>query len=213
MVVFMRGRKKMRALLAALVLCGLLLTGCGGAKVPETVTVPTISVSDKGVITSYLVGDFDKNYYNISELSKMVMDEAEKYNGTKQQEGDNVPVAVDKVEMAGDGSARAVVTLTFDSQENYKEYCKTDFFYGTVEQALEAGYQTDTELINVKKAEDTIGGEEISQMGGKHIMILEEKATVVCPRKVLYLSQGLVMNQDGTVDATQGEGLSYIIMK
>ena len=92
---------KYRALLAT-GLCLLLLTGCGGASLPEMIDKTTISVDDKGEVTAYLVETFDKDYYNVSELMSMAVEDAAAYN-TAAAKDEKVPVTVDKVEMLETG--------------------------------------------------------------------------------------------------------------
>lgn len=224
----MKGKKKNGAgITSILILCILLLTGCGQTKNPDPVTVSTISVSDKGEITLYLVSDFNKKYYDISELSKMVMEEVEALNSVHKKDGEENPITVTAVEKLGgeenlmieDSPERvdnlinkAVVTLHFRDADSYKAYVGTGVFYGTVSQAQEKGYDLDLELKSVKD-NSIIGKNEILEMGKRHILILEDHMAVYCPGKVLYVSKDAVLNADGTVDTAQTEGTTYIIMK
>lgn len=206
-------RLKRAGVLAAgvLSLCTLLLVGCGQTKEPEVITESTISVSDKGVITMTLIGDFDKARYDINELSSKVMQETTNFNSSHKTEGEEGTVTVVAVEPAADGSTRVSVTFQFKNARVFKEYNGTDFFYGTVGEAHEAGYDLDIELVDVKE-NTTIGKKEIYDMGTRHILIMEDKMRLICPKSVLYLSEGATL-EGKTVDASGVEGLTYVIMK
>ena len=209
----MRGKLKQAARLTALLsLCFIMLAGCGRSGVPAAITVPTISVSDKGAVTSYLVSDFDKDYYDIDELHSMAEEEAAQYNSSHNAPQDSPYVSVESVEMASDKSARAVVTMKFKNTEAYGGFNGTTLYYGTIAQAHEEGFDLDVELVSVKDGA-SVGRKEIYDMSARHILIINEKLNVVCPKKPLYISKGAVLNSDGTVDLTQTEGSAYIILK
>lgn len=209
----MRGSLTTAARLTGLVsLCALLLTGCGQSGTPSAITVPTISVSDKGAVTSWLVSDFDKDYYDISELSSMVAEEVSQFNSANNQPDGGEAVTVESVELAQDGSSKAVVTMKFTGISAYEDYNGTTLYYGTIAQAHEEGFDLDVELTSVKDG-TSIGKKEIFEMSTRHILIVNEKVNVVCPKKPLYISRGAVINSDGTVDVAQTEGSAYIIFK
>lgn len=209
----MRGKSTTAAGLTGIMsLCILLLTGCGQPGAPDEITVPTISVSDKGAVTSYLVSDFDKDYYDIAELSSMVTEEAAQFNSAhKTEEGKDI-VSVESVDTTKDGSSKAVVTMKFAELSAYEEYNDTTLYYGTIAQAHEAGYDLDVELMSVKDS-TSIGKKEIYEMSTRHVLIVNEKVNVICPKKPLYISSGAVLNADGTVDVTQTQGSAYIVFK
>ena len=199
-----------------------LLTGCGQA-VPKTIEESTLVIFKDGRLTAYLVGEFDKSYYDLTELTAMAQDEAAEFGGTK----DTAPGKMESVEPAEDGSGRVVVTYTFDSAGSYEGFIEDMLFYGTVEEALAQGYSTNVSLQSVK--DDTLlSGRELSQEPEKHLIVFcpkqaktsqgdEKKHLVIyCPEKVEFISEGAVLNKDGTVDVswTEGEALApvYILL-
>ena len=46
-----------------------------------------------------------------------------------------------------------------------------------------------------------------------HMIITNASAYIYCPYPVLYLSEGVVMGEDGYVDASQSDGVVTILMK
>lgn len=207
----MRGKKTAAIRLSGLLcLCMLFLSGCSQTKEPEAITAPTILVSDKGIITQYLVGDFEKDYYNVDELGSMVMEEAAELNADRK--GEEPAVEVLSVERPADDSGKVVVVIQYPDAESYRKYNEADFFYGTVAQAHEAGYDLDIEMTSVKDG-TVIGESEIYDLGTRHILIAQTDSSIICPKKVLYISEGLKVKEDGSIDSSGTEGISYIITK
>lgn len=203
------------------ILLGLLLLICilPGCTQKEAVYVPitsnTIEVLEDGSITGYIVEPFDKDYYDIKELETMVRTEMEAYNEEKMEltKGQaRVPVVVDKVRMAEDGSKKAVVALNFANAAVYQDYMDRELFYGTLAEAIAEGYDVDKKLAEVKGGK-VLTGDKLLKNGDKKIVILEETVMVRTYQKVQYLSTGAKKTEEGFVDCTLNEELKYIIMK
>lgn len=197
---------------ACLLLCILALSGCGQTKGPDTINTTTISVSDKGAVTAYLVGDFDREYYNLSELTAMAMEEAAQYNTSHAVQG-STPITVQKVENAETGD-KVIITYQFDKTDTFNDYCEGVLFYGTVTEAVAEGYGLESSpLTSVKDGSLVTDGWMKQEAAGRHILITDQKAEIYCPYKVTHISEGAVYNADGSVDATQTEGNVVILMK
>lgn len=203
--------------LAVLVLFVTQLSGCGQQVVAKTLKESTLVISTDGRLTAYLVGEFDKSYYDLTELAAMAREEAAEFCGAQ----DSAPVKVESVEAAEDGNSRVVVTYAFDSADSYEGFIEDTLFYGTVEEALAKGYGRGVSLQNVNDG-FIMTGQELSQVQGKHLVIFCPKQTEVskerevekhliihCPAQVEYLSQGAVLNKDGSVDVSWIEGTEY----
>ena len=203
--------------LAILVLSVTQLSGCGQRVVAKTLKESTLVISADGRLTAYLVGEFDKSYYNVEELAAMAEDEAAEFGGI----GDNASVKVVNVEPAEDGSSRVVVTYSFDSTDSYEEFIQDTLFYGTVEEALAHGYGSNVSLQNVNDG-FIMTGQDLSQIQGKHLVVFcpeqveftkeqetEKHLIIYCPEQVEYLSRGATLNQDGSVDVSWIEGTEY----
>lgn len=194
-----------------LVLAALALTACGQSKLPGIVDTPSISISTEGAVDAYQVDVFNKDYYQVSELAAMAVEEASEYN-TKHQTGEEAPVRVEKVEGLEDGSGKIVVHSIFQDADTYSDYNEALLFYGTVEEALTAGMDLGAELRDVK--EDTLLSEEaLTQYARQHIIVTTERVRIYCPYKVTHISEGAVMAEDGSVDASRAGGTVIILMK
>ncbi len=190
-------------------LLAVLLAGCGQAGVPEVVETTTISVNKKGEVAYYLVGEFDKDYYKLSELSAMASDEAAEFSGN---DSENPKVTVSRVETLQNDATRVLIVYQFDSCLSFSEFNEGNFFYGTVGEADGKGLMDGAVLKSVKDGSVTTE-EQIRQEGAKKLIVTDEKAAIYCPAKVTCLSEGAVLNEDGSVDTTAAETTVYILME
>lgn len=200
--------KHRECVIGGCILAGLLLAGCGGTKIPEVVDTTSIEITDEGAVTSYLVDVFDKDYYVLSELKDMVIEEAAQYN-TEHQTGEQVPVTVEKVENSG---SKVIVVQKYDSADTFADYNANDLFYGTVEEALRKGYSPDGDLKSVKDG-SLLSGDMLTENLKRHILITDYKAKLYCPDKVTHISENAVYCDDGSVDGLAAEGTIVVLMK
>lgn len=197
------------------VLSGILvlsLSGCGQtAKLPEEVVNTSLVVEKDGKVISYLVNTFDKEFYSLDGLEEMVKNEAEEFNAAHTDTPEEV-LTVKTVQALGDGSMVQVVQ-EFDSADSYAEYNDQDLFYGTRVEALAQGSPVNKELVNAADGTpaDPDKLEKVLEKG--HLIITNASAYIYCPYPVLYISEGVVMGEDGSVDASQSDGVVTILMK
>ncbi len=203
-------RYKMKAV-GACMAAALMMAGCGQTKVPDAVEVTSIAITDKGEVTSYLVEAFDKEYYDLSELTSMANSEVAEYNAENQQ-GETIPVVVEKVEVLENDSSKVRLIQKYSSTDVFMDYNESVLYYGTVEDAVNAGYDLDIVLKSVKDS-TLLSKEQLLQETDKYLLVTDENAVIYCPKKVTYVSEGAVYREDGTVDATQTEGITVILMK
>ncbi|MBR4083718.1 MAG: hypothetical protein IKK33_05490 [Lachnospiraceae bacterium] len=209
------GKKKAISLFLVIVLSALFITGCSKETIYVPVASNTIEITENGEIVGYIVEPFDKEYYDIQELAAMAETEINEYNTEKKtlvKEAGGVPVVVDKVIMAEDGSKNAVVALKFYNTAVYEDYMGRQLFHGTVEEAIIAGYDIDKKLSKVKGG-DLLTGDLLQKNKDKKILILEAAVSVRLPQTIQFLSSNTKMDDYGYVDCTANEELKYIIYK
>ncbi len=224
---YMRLRRKAGVILCSILCLIMLLSGCGQAKVPKDLIVPAISVAGDGGVTAYIVENFDKDYYDLEELKTMVEEEIAKFNEShKDAEGEDAVVIASLTEYSssdialiqGTGNlsivepAKVVLALEFRDIACYMDYTGMELFYGTVAQAQKAGYDLDVELTSVKDG-TTITKMDIYELGGSRILIVQDDVRIYGPRKAQYVTSGVAVNEDGSVEPSDTEDNTYIIMK
>lgn len=214
----MRSYKKWLVLaVACLSGCTLFFTGCSEKQ--EQVYVPvtdnSVEAASDGRVIGYIVEDFDKEYYDITELADMVRAEVAVYNEKKAElvtEAGRAPIIVEKVSMAEDGSAKAVVALNFQNAAVYEDYMGTELFYGTLAEAEAAGYQLAGQLTKVKNGA-ALTEEQIKKNSDWRVLIVEDTVWIRPDAKVQYLSSNVSLTNEGLVDGNTSEELKIIIMK
>ena len=188
------------------------LTGCGqAAKLPETVVNTSLVVEKDGKVTSYLVNTFDKEFYNLDGLTQMVEEEAEEFNAAHTEVTEN-PLTVKTVQ-ALEGGSMVQVVQEFADTDSYAEYNEQELFYGTRVEALAEGISVDLGLVSAADGTPAEEQKLDKALEKNHLIITNASAYISCPYPVLYLSEGVVMGEDGYVDASQSDGVVTILMK
>ena len=209
----MRQSRIKRFLVAGLsALLVLSLGGCGqAAKLPETVVNTSLVVGKDGRVTSYLVNTFDKDFYSLDGLKEMVQSEADAFNIAHAQATED-PLTVKAVQSVGDGATVQVVQ-EFTDTKAYAEYNEQDLFYGTRVEALAEEISVNLDLVNAADGTPADQAKLEKALEKNHLLITNASAYIYCPYPVVYVSEGVVMGEDGYVDASQSDGVVTILMK
>lgn len=157
----------------------LLLLLCGCLKEPDS---SLTTLEKDGTVTSVLVESFDASYYDEEELKQMILEESADYNRTTGKSA----VSVEKVSVE-DGIAN--VKMTYESAADFAAFNDCIFFDGTVQEALDAGYDLNLVLSSVKNAQETAGFSDISAMSDARVLITDSTEPVKLPGKALYISE------------------------
>ena len=192
------------------VICTLCIafTGCGSTSgVPEEMPQTALVITDEGEVTYYLEADFDKDYYDITELEAMVQEDMQEYNAELSEKERAV---LESIKLSADGQ-RAIVTAKFQNAAAYSRYSGYQLFYGTVSEAAAAGLDSGLTMQNAKDGSD-VTQVQMKEHGNRKFLMAEEKARLYGPSRVLYISTGASYNEDGSVSPAE-EGNTYMIMK
>lgn len=208
--------RKFGKIAAVLCLCMLFLTGCGGATVPDTVDTTSVSISREGEITVWLVGDFGSGDYNLSELTAQAVEEVSAFNAAN---GIEAGISVEKVEALQNNGGKVAVVYKFDGWENCTKfigdelfYGTNELFYGTVNEAVAKGYGSNIVMKSVRD-QTLFSEQQLKQETDKRLIVTDIKANIYCPGTVSHISDGAVVNEDGSIDSSGVEGLVYILLK
>ncbi len=181
----------------------LFFTGCSGEKdYNET----TVNIDSKGVITHEIVEAFDKDYYDEEELRDVISDEIDEYLAGK--EDDSVKLSTLQIK---DGMARA--EIRFASYKDYSGFNDVDFFYGTIQEAMDLDYPTD---VTLKSAVDdsTISRFEFEAMKKSMIVIVSEPVIMNVPKKIAYTTANINVIDDKCARMdSDSVGVGYIVLK
>lgn len=180
------------------------MAGCSKFNLPDT---NTVSVQKDGSIKQIIVEQFERNYYDVEELTAMAQEKiAEFNNGTEN-------VVCDAIE-AKDG--KIVVEMTYHTGMDYSEFNNRELFSGTVAEATTQGYS----LKDAVTEDGTdISEEQLAEVNENHVVVIQtkegEELDVEVYGKILYTSGNIILSgKKAAYIAPEGEDmLSYIIFQ
>lgn len=180
--------------------------GCGKEKEEEYFET-TLSFDKNGGIKDVIVESFSQDYYSEDGLKAFFQEKISEYNSSNVGGKD---VTLDSIAVE-DGKAKA--TLIFEDSEAYSSFYNSVAFYGTISEAYDKGYITETVLKKVG-ASETISKVDLMKMSNAEIIIVGEVVRVDCPKKVTYVSANVEVINDKTVRvSSDSSGLAYILLK
>jgi len=183
------------------------LAGCGKESEPKEYSETTVSFDKDGKITQVIVEDFSEPYYTEAGLKAFFDEKIKDFNSTNFGMGD---VELEALSVT-DGIARA--TLLFDSSDTYKNFSGNSIFFGTVSEAYDKGYITET-VLKAYGAEETISKNDLMKLSKNNIIVVSESVRVVCPQKIAYTSANIEVIDDRMVRiSSDSTGLAYIVLK
>ena len=183
----------------------LMLAACGAGKEQ---TGAQVRISKEGTVSTHIVENFDKVYYDVEELTQMILSEAASYN---RQNGSG-RITVKRVEAE---NGIATVDMIYENPADYAAFNEEIFFIGTVQAAKEAGYDLNTVLASVKDPLDTVGMSDMLAMEGVRILITDMKDPVTLNGKALFVSENVSVDKKFKTVSFDKESqeLAYIIYK
>lgn len=196
-------KKRIYYVMTVTVLC-LLLSACGSGKETDDDTVSTLTVEKNGKVISKIIEDFDEDYYYEDELKEMIETEVSDYN--KQADSESITFnSCEKVENA------VIVEMTYRTAKDYSEFNGEVFFFGTVQEAYKEGYDLNIRLTDAANTQ-TIGKDDILNMGDKHIIISNEKVRIASYKDIGYTSEGVVLIGKGKADLPATDTYSVLVL-
>ncbi len=180
-------------------------SACG--KEEEEFFETTLSFDKKGKMTDVIVESFSEQYYSEDGLRAYFQEKISEYNTRNIGNGE---VNLENLEVA-DGKAKA--TLTFDNSDTYTSFYGAKTFYGTVSDAYDKGYITETVLKKVGSS-DTISKVDLMKMKDAEIIVVNEVVRVHSPKKIQYTSANVeIISETDARVSSDSSGLAYILVK
>lgn len=209
----MKRMKRAGHLVCALVLLSgcMLLGACGEAKVPDEITQTSYVIDEEGGVTVYLVDSFDKSYYDVNDLAEMAREDAVAFNDAHQM-GTETMMSIESVSLLDGGLVR--VAQRFADSEALSTYIGETFTY-TEGAAVSSDVLSKVSFFSVKEGGEAETEEVIEAAGKGHVIQVPADIAgfVYCPKKVLYVSVGATVAEDGSVDCAQAENAVTIITR
>ncbi|MGN0345233.1 MAG: hypothetical protein ACI4EC_09770 [Lachnospiraceae bacterium] len=163
-----------------------LLTGCG---TEFSADKDTVYVQKKGTVKGANVADFDKDYYDETELSDFITDTVDTYVA---KAGDGTVV----IQEFGVENGVAHVYLDYAGAEDYAQFNGVEFFAGTILDAKADGYDIPNAFTAVTDKDTTWDAE------GNKIVIVGQQTQVQVDGTILFVSENASVTGKNTADVT-----------
>ncbi len=196
----------MKKITAAILIFALLLGLCACSSDDETYEETVLTVLKRGKVTENIVESFDKDYYNIEELSSEFSTSIDEYNNSIGSE----EIKLDRIELK---DSKVYVDLIFTGPSDYEKFVGQTLFVGTVSDAYDNGYTLDVTLKGVEKG-DLIGKIQLMGMMDNNIIILSEHVRIKTFSDIAYVSANVDVIDDRNARVlSESDGLAYIILE
>lgn len=183
------------------------LTSCLGKEKSidiDDVTDSTMLARTNGEIQVATVEDFNKDYYDISELKDYINKEIDAYN---KKAGD-VKIKVNKVK---EKKKKAIMLLTYSGMGQYAAFNEVTSAYFAGGPDKKMPFALPTTLVNADNKELVSTQEVIADEKNK-VLILTEPYHIVVDGKVKYYSENVEYTDSNEVKSAKN-GMSIIVFK
>ena len=190
-------------ILIALIMAACLL-GCGADETKTT----TVSLDKKGKIINTIYEDFGEEYYDISELTRMAEDEIALFNSERLSE----KITLGSVDKISDGTMVKMV-LNFETTDDYEDFNNTTLYYGTVQDAMDRGYEISSELIDENGLKVSL--EAVENNKNNHIIITKDKSVFITPYNIVYTTNGVSLKgkKEAVLSSSTNDEIQLILSK
>jgi len=193
--------KKIATLLAVMTFSATVY-GCGFS--PEKVDTTTVKVNEDGTVLQVVLDSFSQDYYDFDELKKMSSSEVTAFNISFGEDS-----AVINSILQEDSGVRSI--MTFSSDDAYENFNGETFFYGTVNEMLDAGYSLPGDMVTADG--DPIDADKFYDKEEQHVLVLSEKINVVTPYKIEYMSNGAELVNSREADLSDvSDSLIFLLL-
>ena len=171
--------------MAAVLMCTLLLGGCGmiGEK-PWEPKETALDMKKNGTVSETVIDQLDQSYYNADELKSMVESSVSEYN---QVHGADA-IRIDSLMIEG---GQVKLTMTYASAEDYADYNNVRFYNGSMLGAEIDGYLFYNQFRQVDDGQVTADGlsnEEALKHKEYQVLVTDMSHIVRVPGDVVYVS-------------------------
>lgn len=186
---------KKKIIFIMVLLSFLALVGCSKEEIfisTDDINTNTMLVKRDGSIYAAIVEDFNKSYYNLSELNEFVSAEVNEYNN---KVGSN-EVVIEELELK---NGKAILILSYSKMEHYSSFNEMPVAYysaSTQNVALELPDQ----YVNAKK--DTVVDKETAMDNGKNkVLVLYEPYEIIVEGDIKFYSNNATLVEKNKVSS------------
>lgn len=194
------------------ILCAIMLLfilGTAGCRKEEKfltvddVTTNTILAKANGILQVATVEDFDKPYYQLSELKEFVAKEIDTYNKKAGEDKINL----EDVELR---SGKAIMLLTYSGMDQYANFndVTAAYFSGGV---TEVPLDLPATLVNEKNG-SLVSTQEIIQSDKYKILVMNEPYDIVVDGSIKYYSENATYVDENKLQGA-AEGMTIVVFK
>jgi hypothetical protein len=195
-----------KRLMPVLVISTVFLTmaGCGGGKNETT----AVTIDKDGHVSNVIYEQFDKEYYDVEELSEMAREEVDQYNS----QFITPKITLGDVQAAGDGDY-VKVSMSYDSASDYSDFNEETLFYGTIEEARSKGYKISGDLVDGNG--ERIDSSFATDNPDRHIIITDDRSNIIAPFNIEYATKGvsLLGKKEAKLSDATAESIQLLLSK
>lgn len=184
----------------------LMLVGCKKEEIvisTDSVQTATILINDDGTVQAATVEEFDKEYYNLSELQTFITEQINDYNQTQEGEG----ILLESLELV-DG--KAVMILNYTTMEDYSLFNQVEAYYSTIEGLSTSGIILPDAFISA--SDGAFASQELATKNSKYqVVAIDEDIDLMVDGTIKYYSNGILA--DDSKLQTGSDGKAYVIFK
>lgn len=203
---------RMIACLVVILSMSCLISGCEKKSSWENWTTQQMSVEKNGQVICCVVDSFDKNFYDLDELSGMAIEEVKVFNAAHKS-GDSTPAVVEEVKRIGEAENFVRVVYRFDKGASFSSFFEESFFYGTLKEASESRLFFTGTVLHDGKKDYVMNEANQKKYASRHVIVTDVKTVIHLPYKVFCFSPGVKLLQDGSVDLSECQETAIILLE
>lgn len=186
-------KKNIGKILLCTAAAAILMNGCGKLDQVEKTTVYVDP--DNGRVQEAIVDPYtEEDAYSEKELKTFVEEDAAAWN---QEAGEDL-VDVSGVKVSKD---QVRIHLGYPDSEAYAGYHRTDFFAGTLVQAVEKGYDFSGVFLD-EEGKEISASDLISAHPEYRVIIFEEAIQILTDQPIRYVSSNVKITSETTAEVT-----------
>ncbi len=176
------------------------LSGCGKKQLGNN----ALEFGKDGSITQYIAEEFDESVYDFEDWKTTAEAEVNGYNNGKDE-------AVTLKDVSFENGIVSCV-MTYASDDAYFDFNGEPLFYGTISQAITAGYSLLVPVTELSSAR-IVSSAELQDMKDYHIAIFSGEREIITYRDIEFVSNNVGVGEDHKKAVITGDSTAYVVFK